>query len=143
MRTSPSNYLQRPILLLDRCGPVLHPITVVHVQDGPEQAMLRAMYMSADHAVGLMLARGCKHCSIAEVGKELEGLASGVAEIVGKGTTFIGVRLRLPMVPVMNSLGARVPVISDYRQQTVWIERAVKLMPMDHKHPTVVGSSVN
>src|SRR5712672_4145908 len=43
----------------------------------------------------------------------------------------------------MNSLRARVSVSPDHRQQAIWIERAVELMPMDHKHPGTVSGVVD
>src|SRR5713226_7784767 len=81
MRTGPSEDLQRPVLLLNHRRSVSHPITVVYINDGSDQAMIRAMNMSADHTVGFVLARGRKHRSIPEVSKELEGPARWVTEI--------------------------------------------------------------
>ena len=43
----------------------------------------------------------------------------------------------------MDPLGSRVRVASNYRQQTIWIERAVELMPMDHQHPGTLGGGVD
>jgi hypothetical protein len=143
MRTSPSDDLQRSVLLLNHRGSALHPIAVVHVQDGSDHAIIGAMNVSADHTVGFVFAGGCKHCSISEVGKELKGPARWVAEIVGKRSSFSSVPFRLPMVPVMDSLCARVRVSSYHRDQTIWIERPIELMPMDHKHPRTVDGCVD
>src|ERR1700731_3800557 len=143
MRPSPSHDLQRPVLLLDRRGSALHPIAVVHVQDGSDHAIIRAMYMSADHTVGFVLARGRKYCSIPEVSKELEGSAGRVTEVIGERASFRCIRLRLPMVPIMNPFRARVCVSTYHRHQTIWIERAVELMPMNHKHPGTVSGGMD
>ena len=78
--------------------------------------------MSADHAVGIVVARGCKDRSIPEVSEELNGLAGGVTEIVGKRSAFIPFLSGLRMVLVMDPLGSRVRVGSDNRRQTIWVE---------------------
>src|SRR5208283_3446026 len=135
--------LQRPVWLFHHRRPVLHPITVVHIQDGSDQPIIRAMNMSADHAIGFVVARSCKDRSIPEVSEELNSLACGVTEIVGKRAAFIPFPSGLTMVPVMEPLGSRVRVGSNHRQQTIWIERAVELMAMGHEHPGAVGCGVN
>src|ERR1700688_2615101 len=142
-RPSPSEDLQRPVLLLDRHGSALHPIAVIHVQDGSDHAIISAMYVSADHTVGFVLARGREYRSIAEVSKELEGSACRVTEVIGERASFRGIRLKLAMVPIMNPLRARVCLSPYHRDQTIWIERAVELMPMDHKHPGTVSGGVD
>src|SRR5260370_37090070 len=56
MRTTPSDDPQRPVLLLNHRSSVLHPITVVHINDCSDQAMIGPMYVSADHAIGFVFA---------------------------------------------------------------------------------------
>ena len=99
------------------------------------------MNVPADNAVGFVVARGREHCSIAEVSQELDCLARGLTEIVGKRTTFVASLLGLPIVPVMDPLGARVRVGSNFRQQAIQIERSIELMPMDHQHLGAVGGA--
>ena len=72
--------------------------------------MIRTMNVPADNAVGFVVARGRKHRSIAKVSQELDGLAGGLTEIVGKRTPLVVSLFALPIVPVMDPLGARVCV---------------------------------
>jgi hypothetical protein len=99
--------------------------------------------MSADHAVGFVVAGGCQHGSIPEISEKLDGLAGGITEIVGKRAAFIAFLYGLTIIPVMDSLGSRVRVRADHRQQAIWIQRTIELMPMDHKHPGTVAGGVD
>src|ERR1700691_1414417 len=141
--TAPSDDLQRPVPFLDHRGPVVHPIAVVYVQNVSDPPMIRAMNVPADNTVGFVIARGCEHRSIAEVGEELDSLACGLAEIVRQRTRFVAAMLVLPIVPVMDPLRARICAGSDHGQQAIEIERTIELMPMDHKHFETAGCGVN
>ena len=94
LRTTPSDYLQRPVPILDHRRPVLHPVAVVYVQNVSDQSMVRPMNVSADDAVSLVVARGGQHRAIAEVGEKLDCLAGRITEIVGKRTAFVVSRFR-------------------------------------------------
>ena len=142
--TTPSNDLQRPVPLLDHRGPVLHPVTVVHVQDVSDQPMIRAMNMSANHAVGFVIARGCEYRAIAEVSEELEApcaRGNGNSRTADALRRFHLLVCRLYQSWIRWARAYRVR--PDDRQQTIWIQRAVELMPMDHKHPGAVSGGMN
>ena len=128
-------------MVLDQRRAIQNPIAVVHVSDVADLAMVRAMNVSADDAVGLVITRRCKHCAIAEVSEKLDRLARRIAEIVGKRTAFVVTRFAAPVIPVMNPLAARVDLRADHRQQTIRIKRAIELMPMDDKHPRAARSA--
>src|SRR5580693_3803981 len=98
-RAVPSQQREHAVSILRDGGATAHPIAVVDVPDGSDQALLGAMNVAADHAVGLVAAGRLGHRAIAEVGQVFDRLLDPAFEIRRELTVALAPRPGVAVVP--------------------------------------------
>src|SRR5713101_1473206 len=64
----PSKQGEGAVVVFHQRGATLHPIAVVDVPDGADQALLDSMGMAANHPVGFVLTGALEHRSLIHLG---------------------------------------------------------------------------
>src|SRR5216683_8153449 len=142
-RAVPPQQREHAVAIFRDRGATAHPIAVVDVPDGSDQALLGAMNVAADHAVNLVPAGGLGHGAIAEVGQVFDRLFEPAFEIRGKLTIALAPWPALAVVPAVDAHRGQIGLVTHPQEPAIRVERSVELMAVNHEHPAPIGRLMN